>query len=292
MQILWMGSKKLKFLITFLLFASLFVNFSLSATSEVLKGMPESAKKQLEELFKYFIYKTTISYTLFGDKPVSWDVMLLPTFPQIKGWKKIIYRDLEFRFPLWSQWKVWKYYEKSFPIKNFLIIEEISESLRRDIFIINKEKFIEIVNLNQDLFQKTGENLLIEIENTSSLRGAIQNDDLLLGILLGFGRHNSKLFQERKSLNILYDRYKNLLMKDSSTLQILRNKTEKITNILQLFGENYLFPTIIGNVQFVADLNHPETKILENKYKQQKRKITSIYSKGNILEITMHELMK
>lgn len=218
MQKLWLGSKKLRYLryvtCTYLIFFYTLSIFALPS-SEILIRTSDQDRKNLEELFNCFITQTTFPYTLFGDKPVSWLVIHLPEFPKIKTSKQIIHR-FSGNIPIWSKWQSWKEYKKSFPLKNYLLFEESNSfwTNRKDIFLINKKCFIEVVNQHKEIFQKflkrpiSGEDLLSEVENKSSLQLVLAGNDLLLGILLGFGEHNSSLYQQRADLVHSYKQYK------------------------------------------------------------------------------------
>jgi hypothetical protein len=302
MQKLWLGSKKLR-CVAHILCAHLVLFYSFSvfglSSSEVLNRIPDRDRKDLEELFNYLVKRTTFSYTLFGDKPVSWFVISLPEFPKLKTSKKIIHR-FSGQTPLWSKWQIWKIYEKDFPLKNFLLIEDTNSynAHRKDIFFINKKYFIETVNQHKKTFQKvlnrqvSGKILLKEVENKSCLQSILAHNDLLLGILLGFGEHNSSLYQQREDLGVSYKQYKSILVKNAPEFEKLEKKAEEITNVLQPI-ENYEYsPLLIGTVQFVADLECPQTKACQKKYNLWREKICLMYSKGNLLEITLSALVQ
>jgi hypothetical protein len=260
----------------------------------MLNRIPDRDRKDLEELFNYFVKRTTFSYTLFGDKPVSWLVISLPEFPKLRTSKRIIHK-FSGQNPLWSKWRIWKTYEKDFPLKNYLLIEDINSSNahRKDIFFINKKYFIEAVNQHKAIFQKvlnrqvSGKVLLDEVENKSSLQSVLAHNDLLLGILLGFGEHNASLYQEREDLGVSYKQYKSILVKDAQEFEKLERKAEEITDVLQPIGDCEYSPLLIGTVQFVADLEFPQTKGFQQKYNLWRERICLIYSKGNIFEITL-----
>lgn len=281
---------------TYLFFFYNFSLFSLS-THEELNNIPEQDKKDLEELFSYFIQRTTFSYTLFGDKPASWFVISLPEFPKIKSFKRIIYGQTE-QIPLWSRWQTWKQYENKFPLKKYILIEEDDHKLpfRKDIFLINKQHFIKTVNQHIDIFHValnrkiSGEGLLQEMEHKSSFRSVLLNSDLLLGILLGFGEHNSVLYQQRENLSLLYQKYEPILSQDAPLFKKLENKMKVLTEILQPVGESRFIK--VGTVQFVADLNSPQTHFLVDKYKDMREKICSLYLNGKLLDITLMYLTK
>ncbi len=98
---------------------------------------------------------------------------------------------------------------------------------------------------------------------------SIHYNGILFGILLGFGAHNSFLYG-----------------KSICTRCILKNKIK-----LESFcKESYPF-LLINKVQFKADLKHSETRHLQNKYRELHEKISALYSRKNVLDITLKELM-
>jgi hypothetical protein len=60
--------------------------------------------------------------------------------------------------------------------------------------------------------------------------------------------------------------------------------------VLCPFGDYKYSPLMIQSVHFVADHTHPETIALQQKYREQRGKISAIYAKGNFLEITLTQL--
>ena len=131
MQELWLGPKKLNF-VRYVLVAYLFFFYSFPlisfSTLEELDRIPEQDRKDLEELFSYFVQRTTFAYTLFGEKPVSWFLISIPEFPKIKCSKKIVHRQAG-KIPLWSRWQTWKRHENKFPLKNYVFISEFDPKL-------------------------------------------------------------------------------------------------------------------------------------------------------------------
>ena len=59
---------------------------------------------------------------------------------------------------------------------------------------------------------------------------------------------------------------------------------------LRGFSERTYSPLVLRPLQFVADLEHPETKALRIKYDDLRRKISAIYAQGDFLEITLKQL--
>lgn len=106
---------------------------------------------------------------------------------------------------------------------------------------------------------------------------SIQNNEMLWGILLGYGRHNASLYNRRER-----QYFKAMILSDVA----LRKSKIK----LKPCGDYNYSPLIMGSVHFASDPEHPETRSLEKKYKVLRGKISSIYAKGDFLEITLSQL--
>lgn len=66
----------------------------------------------------------------------------------------------------------------------------------------------------------------------------------------------------------------------------LRNSSIKLKGC----GDYNYYPLTIGSIYFVGDITHPETKALQNKYRELRGKISEIYNNGDFLEITLSKL--
>lgn len=276
---------------------SLFVfNIPALTVPDKLKQIPEKDREELKLLFTRFIRSGDFAYTIFGDKAISFASIEQPSLLKmtLKGIPKCkLYTQ-------WNKWNIWKKYEKLFPIKKFLFIEECSpfNTDINHIYLICKPTFVKNVNQNIALFQNilgkgvTGESLLNKIKFSGKLRSTILNNELLLGILLGYGRHNSTLYNERERIIKLCNQYKNVLLYSSKKLKMLKNKEDSMTEILQTWGDVNPFFQLVSTPQFVADIDHPETIALQNKYYRMKRDINNIYQNRDLLDITLTALIK
>lgn len=104
-----------------------------------------------------------------------------------------------------KRWAIWKKYEHLFPHPNYIFTEKIKDQgiiKGRDIFVINKAALFRTLEIHKDRFiEKLGrsfspEQFIKNIEEKKCLYPFINDDDELLGIILGFGRESSRLFVE------------------------------------------------------------------------------------------------
>jgi hypothetical protein len=273
--------------------------YSSQEVKTVLSQLSPSERLDLTELFKIFINEDQFGYTLFGDKPVS-----------LSGkWKIIPY---EFWLsgsidagPFWRKWAVWKEIQHQFSINHFLFIEEPALHLNLDgnvtfIFLINKQAFLKTVNKYLKSFQEilgsdlTAQILLTKIEVENKLLSSINHNEMLLGILLGYGLHNSRLFERRRKINKLISGedmsvFPELLLLLSPNLSLFEEEENLLSYQLQPFSD--LGPWNIEPVRFAADLSHRETQLLKKKYARSSKELLLHFSqKKDFLEIVLTKL--
>ncbi len=260
----------------------------------ILNEIPVEDKQMLESLFYRLMNDDHLSYTLFGDKPVSssGDFIITPLNNLLNG--------MDCGGIFWKNWGIWKKYKKIFPLTHYLFIEGPSKENMKAIFLINKSAFRNKVNQHIQLFQKTLGNksitadiLLKTIEDKNDLLYAIHENQMLYGILLGYGVHNSQLFSKREKLRPFIQPKQNmplLIPKLSPQFSSITDEFNSYFSILLPFGDYSYSPLIMQPVHFVADPKHPETTALQKKYADLQSKISTIYAKGNFLEITLSQL--
>jgi hypothetical protein len=256
-------------------------------------------QKEIKLLFRDLFFNQGFSYSLFGNKPLSFsDSSLLEhksnqlvNLLLIDGYcQKIMKPYCEPSSIIGKRWMIWNKYKNMFNFKNYILfIKPINT--KRKIVIINKKHFKFIFNKNIDLFKKilkhsiTCENLLrkFELEDNSILK-ILNNNEGLLGILLGFGAYNAMLFQKREEFINNSNKY----LIDS---EIIKEKIEKFNTLLQSLREHdsYIISSI-NRVCFAADPKHDETIELRNNYDALNRKINEIYSRDDWFEQILIQL--
>jgi hypothetical protein len=106
-------------------------------------------------------------------------------------------------------WHAFKRNEHLFFHPRFIFSEHVFESGNNckilHIYLINKESLNNYLNNNRSLFQKTlgsefsVETCIAQLEAGVPLPKLLNNDDMLLGILLGYGVESSLAFKELRS---------------------------------------------------------------------------------------------
>ena len=111
----------------------------------------------------------------------------------------------------------------------------------------------------------------------------------LIGILLGYGKVNAELYQKREKIRNRINHTKSIFIERD--LISLNEELDALNARLKSFSnEGRLFLQFMRLPGFVADHSHPETALLRKKYREQRMRITQLYSKGRILEITLAQL--
>ena len=176
------------------IFFSFFVG-SLFAQSET-QEIPWEDHEVLERFFDYLIHRTTLGYTLCGDKPVAIDTF--PKLAQIPPQYAVkVLTEFHGYSILWRGLEVWLRYSHKFPSEKFVFtyVEDYNT-----IFLLNKENVKTVIEKNLALFQKymgvglTEADVLNYICDGSPKKCIIAPNQILLGILLGFGKNNSIAF--------------------------------------------------------------------------------------------------
>jgi hypothetical protein len=292
----------------FFLPAMLIIYFLDVRANDILNQISQNDndKHRLKLLFEYlFKSHEPFAYTLFGDKPMSFSFVVKPepsaestlNFIRIDEYALFLLKENNLPSVFYAQaWDVWEKNNYSLKLKNFLFLKrKLGNSPA--IFLINKEAFHKTVNAHIKLFKNLlgkdidSEKILNQIEQENSdICEILHQHDCLLGILLGFGKHNSILFEKRENL----EKKLNCLnfVQSYQEMQSVKNQIDKLWDILKLRNDYYTSDLAMRNsIAFVADRDHPESKILEAKYKEQEVKISGIYSKDDWFEQTLLRLI-
>ena len=156
----------------------------------VLSNLTPHENRSLSRICRGLLYSSSLGYTLFGDKPVS--------FISIYRESRIDDEQSFFQKSLISILRTCRQ-----PIESacFAIVFE-KTSRGEDIYLINKKAFLNAVERNLSLFQTllekklTPQELLQDILQ-KGLFEPLQGNHALFGIVLGFGRQNALNFDRR-----------------------------------------------------------------------------------------------
>jgi hypothetical protein len=267
----------------------------------VLGKLSTHNQQELEHLFHTLMEEDQFNYTLFGDKPVSLsgDYTVTPYEVTLSG--------LPSGGIFWRRWALWKEIAKDLHITKYFFIEEPAYNhpggTMSFVFFINKQAFLEAVNLHIQTFRDvlgqdtTPANLLNKMEQEQAFMKPLKNRELLLGILLGYGEHNAQLYARRMRLrNFISEKTLPILSEKplpSQGFSSIEEEEKFLQQKLQpSFLQDYGVPWKISPVQFAADIDHNETKLLQKKYTLLRSEISLRYAESNnFLELIISQLV-
>lgn len=275
---------------------------------EVLQKIPKEHRKILEDFFKVLVVKHAFGYTLFGEKPVTFEnIPTLQDLTSIKLWS-----------PLIQGWKTWQKYQNLFPSPYFAFKEG-----KKCVYGLNYQAII-LINLKKG--NEVAKKLMVEQSDISNYLCKLiekyplsPNEHEKLGIFLGFGEENSKRFARAMALfNLLIElphfpenipeKFNELGSEEikqifyqkkrdrptisvhhqdwNSVIQKYTSLTEEWLSLDQIYPQGPM--TLIQLPMFIANKNLDETKKLYEHYACTRYKLMTILNSDNFLELIMH----
>jgi hypothetical protein len=280
-------NNKIKVLLYLLIGAPLLCGFSFPQAS----FLRESERAELESFFRLLLKKSEFGYTLFGDKPLSFFSYCIKPPPGFLIFTSFTDPKIE------KHYLTYQKYKDKLSTKSYIILDQIcisnkfptSESFR-DILIINKQAFSKSVHTYLPLFKErlgenaSADNLLLDIElGKNVLFDVLKEDELLWGILLGYGAHNAEIYARREAI------------KDGGSLFPTHNysnlgeELDAIDDLLVGFTHEY-FIDLIPLPMFLCDKNHVETQLLKSKYQKVQEHIHEVYNSPDFLNLVLQQL--
>jgi len=133
----------------------------------------------------------------------------------------------------------------------------------------------------------TAKGLLRKIEEERAVVKNLNNNEILLGILLGYGQHNAELFDQRLKLSKFLDQSHPIIKGSSAE----RNEKKIAKKLSPLSGYTYFPLWKVHPVQCAADVSRPESRRLKEKYTVLRQKINALYERNeNLLELVLERL--
>ncbi len=238
--------------------------------------------------FEVFIGKTLSGQYVIGGP----EILKIPTLVlkrQLYGLEIFVNTTLieqrQYCYEFKKSWETFNKYCQFFNKELFLFLRKSSTLL-----LINKLAVKHQIAKHLDLFQSilgtefSSEFFFHELEHSDTdLHALLKANQTLLGILLGFGKHNSELFQERDDLYCALNSLD--YVRDYQEIVKINKKIDCIWNILQRCNDYCRFGLMMRCIpQYVSDNLHPESILLEKKYLLQSRKIKEILSSPDWIE--------
>jgi hypothetical protein len=308
-----------------------FLQFNIFATQslnqvvrDILSTIPEKDQEKLSSFFEQLVNGDSFGFTLFGAKSASFSCYSeKPDFVDLA----LLSRE---RFFLREGKNTWLKYCSSFPVKDFIIkIWTDKDTLRTSIYLIKKSLFIKTAEENIDIFRKvlghkiTPQQILDEISREeTSVEQVLGYNEALKGIILGYGRANSSLFQKREELgraifsyftppatsenlnslserNVSFLKFFQHLDKQSPVMNIssdnptnLIKEYKHVDSLLMSFCSDREPLEFIHFLNFAADPDEPETKFYFDKYSKAYAEMVKAYRQGDFLEVTLCKMIE
>jgi hypothetical protein len=251
-----MWSKSLKRRLVPLLFI-FFATVSLfgNCVEEGLQKVSPENREKMESFFEYVIKLDHAGHVLYFDnKPISFIGISLESEV-----------DSKFR----EGWYSFKAHQQYFPSKSYVFDERIKifDTCKCiHIFLINKKAFRDCIHRHQKLFQEIlgetidGSQLLKEIEKGKHLMELIKENEILLGVLLGYGEESSRLYVKRQLESNTYD----------------TNDDKYVTITSELTDGIEIFP-----VAFIGSKDSEEAQKINCKFQEEWKTLWEVYQQKN-----------
>jgi hypothetical protein len=282
----------------------------ISSASTILSSLSSEEKQQIQTFFHNLFARHELGYTLFGDKPMSicWPDTLSPRFSKLDCTFKLY---IDGTVPLFRALTVWKKIKQDVQGNNYSLIVCEENKYPSFTILINKKAFSEQFDKNKDLFKRfyskniTVDAIIANLENkqhfSSVFKEPLFSNDVLLGIMLGFGRHSAELFQRRADLmsEDINPPFLHKIKLPSAGFCSVEDELQNITRRFQAKPKQFewythAFPLFlrVTTVTFAFDPDDLEANRLIKKYKNQHAKLTDIFDRSNWLEVVLNKLLQ
>ncbi len=248
-------------------------------------------QEAIESFFRRVFVRDGFGYTFFGNKPASCIGYFDPI--PIDNWDRTQANNI-----IKEGWESWKHRLQKIKIRDYLFIEEISETdpSLKVITCVNKRAFVKTVDTYRELFERvlqreiTGIQLLKELEDhREGLFDVVHHHEGLYGILLGYGKENAFLFQRRMNLNI-YNPCPTFSLceihgKEASSLE---EETHFLKNLDTVAEDTPLSP--ISLPVFIGIKESDESQRLIQHYRSVRKELTQVLYSDNFMDKIVHQL--
>lgn len=272
-----------------------------------------AGNEKIELFWRILIKDYHFGYTIFGNKPMSFDRYYLDN----SSYNPLVNADPMLR-------SLWKFWEENYvsPQKNFCInrVQYIEENIPyEEFYIINKEKCLNIIKEHSSNFKVYFANTLSPdeiLEKICDQGPHIIKNHQLLGLLLGFGKNNTRKFQQRHDyfnqltayiwlqsrerisklenydhIDIFY-LYKHSIFKPQENWDDIFKKYKHLDSRLVPLNSTISYSKFLAIPLpcFVVDKADKETIILLRNYLNTGVKIKGVYYDNNFLDLILEKL--
>lgn len=254
--------------------------------------MTKEEHQSLEGLFSHLLFQEGGVYTLFADKPISFDIISeIPSeekeeFLSTQSSHIILQNSLNFK----QNWETWERVKGHFQISRYLFVKRKSpafSSYPEAIFLVNILATASILNKYYSLFKEVAGfdfepiDIVFEIENNGSLFWEkVLNNHKLLGILLGFGKDNATLFEKLLKYE---QRVGDKKQKKSFFFQSLAEQNPGSNSLSSFWDLFFPLPSF-------SCYSESESIRLIKKYEKQRNRIRKIYKRKDLVNVSLKRL--
>jgi len=252
----------------------LLINQILLGQTPAVQQIPSDDLKIIKSFFQTLLKEEAFGYTIYGTKPISFVMYNRPR----SFW------DFGIVDPHFKQGiECWKKYHHLFPSKHFtFLFHEYKNYV--EMVLINHSSVIRIVDQYSDDFQKilgkdiTGEKFLSRITATASdWEHLMHANYYLTGLLLGYGKRDSWLFQrrweisdDRRNIRFTLNRRKTIPMPEYLSIE---EELKDIKRRFRGYQEETLESFFMALPYYMTDCDSPESQALIEEYKKERKKI-------------------
>jgi len=263
-------------------------------SSKILSQMSPEERYFLATFLRVILFSDDFSYLLFGSKPIA-----ITNFEKSIPFNFLYDCVSELNFEISQGLGVFKKQQHLFSSGNILVrFDEDADNSY--LLMINRKNLLNTLEEHIDDFKQvlgpkiTTESLFAQITGKEYLADVIKNHEALLGILLGYGRNNSWLFHQKKTISLRLNGSKPPSKRDN----FLEKEFAEIVQKTTFFSEdNHERKYILKNpriplLHFMADPNTKETKQLKEQYGKEREEMKNRFSKRSFVEATLEQLME
>ncbi len=266
--------------------------------------LPSEDRLFLEYFFRCLIQEDSIGYVLLGGKPMGFYSYIKPKVKVDRfNYDPVYALDLFFEGFLpdaalfHKGYDTWKKYEHLFCGNNifFDLVEQDEELHFMKVSVMNKRLMLPLCSQYLSELKKYDsgagdkEALFEALLHRNAFKEHFYLRDDLLGICLGYGEANARLFQKRANIFTSLGRFGFTIEKPSpKRVASLKQEAAEIARIFKGFrdytSQEFLFHR---GVSFVSDRSVLETVVLHEKYKNLHKTLTNRFSSESFLENTL-----
>jgi hypothetical protein len=272
--------------------------------SQKLQSLSAEEKFFLDAFFRNLISTDNGSYVLFGSKPAS--VMFYEEWENYRQ-HPIYHSHLRLNTDFSPQrvgLEIWKKHEDLFPLKKYSIVkaESCFSGNLTAVFLIHNKRLLNVLRQHFPDFQKvfpefgSPQSLLNAVLKNPSVLNEICDHDLLLGIVLGFGRDSAALFEREQQIEALLFSHPHCPRRKLSQLELTTLEEElcaiemRAGSVVNEDTGDELDRVLHWPLGFLVDTQSTDLAKLRARLKQERIQATSAYCEGSFLSVTLSEL--